>query len=225
MNHSNSTSPARRRLRLLEIHDLIKTGPVDHADWNYRPHLGWLQKQRFRLGVRLLPAHSQRLLEIGYGSGILMPELSQHTAELYGIDPHPFPAEVAAKLQQHGIEASLTTGSAERMPYPDAHFDSAIAVSSLEFVPDIEAACREIVRVLQPGGRLIVIVPGHSPVLDLGLRLLTGKSASTDYADRRQRLMPALENHFEVRRWLKFPPLISALLPVYNALELIPQTS
>src|SRR5437899_1843622 len=37
------------KMKLLSQELLIKTGPVDHADWNYRPLLGLISRTRFRL--------------------------------------------------------------------------------------------------------------------------------------------------------------------------------
>ena len=113
------------------------------------------------MGIRLLPEHVGRLLEIGYGSGILMPELNRRCDELFGIDPHPHADDVAARLRSHNIHAQLASGSAEKLPYANGMFDRAIAISSIEFVPDADVACREIIRVLKPDGRLIVVTPGH----------------------------------------------------------------
>jgi len=79
------------RSRPLPEHDLRKTGPVDEADWNYRPVLNYISRQRFELVLELLdetPAHD--LLEIGYGSGVFAPELARRTKSLWGIDIHHF---------------------------------------------------------------------------------------------------------------------------------------
>jgi SAM-dependent methyltransferase len=216
-------SPARLGgIRLLPLANLIKTGPVDHGDWVYKWHVGWLQRARIRLGVRLLPKRCRRMLEIGYGSGILMPELNARADELFGIDPHPHSSAVKEKLLAHGIHANLVSAGAESIPHPDHFFDRTIAISSLEFVDDIQAACLELKRVLDPNGRLIVVTPGHSRLLDWGLKLLTGKSAAADYQHRRERLLPTLREHFQIVRWIKYPFLLAHALPVYHALELAP---
>jgi ubiquinone/menaquinone biosynthesis C-methylase UbiE len=204
------------KLLLLPESDLIVTGPVDHADWNYRPLIGKVQRLRFRLIRRLLGARTYgRLLEIGYGSGVFMPELARHADELFGIDPHPMPTEVEAVLQKHGLHASLLTGSAEALPYADGFFDCVVSVSAIEYVEDIEAACRELRRVLKPGGRLVIATPGSSPILDLALRASTGEDPG-QYADRRQRLLPTLKQHFAVRKELAVPRFGGRLFRLYT---------
>lgn len=211
-------------LRLLPPTALVKTGPVDHADWNYRPLLGWIQRRRFKLILRLLPKERVgKLLEIGYGSGVFMPELAQRCDELHGIDIHPHAVKVQARLAEHGVTAQLVSGSAEALPYDDHSFSAAIAVSSLEFVPNAAAAAREIRRVLKPDGCLVLVTPGRSPLVDLGLKLLTGESAKRDYAARREQLLPALLENFTIDARRTFPRWGSSLACLYTALRLRPR--
>ncbi len=210
-------------MQLLPKEKLIKTGPVDHADWNYRSVLGRIQRLRFSLGVSLLPEWSQRLLEIGYGSGILMPVLKQKAGELYGIDVHDRNAEVQETLASEGVAAELSQAGAEELPYEDSFFDSVLAVSSLEFVSDLPQCCREIRRVLKPGGAFVVITPGHSALVDFGLRVLTGKSARKDFGDSREAIVPTLSKYFSLESKRLVPPFSAGLGTLYYALQLSKQ--
>ena len=210
-------------MKLLEPHYLIKTGEVDHADWNYRPVLGWIQQTRFRLVTSFLKnCHYQRLLEVGYGSGIFIPELSNYCTELYGIDVHNKYNEVQQPLEQVGVKAKLSSGTIEHTMFETNFFDCVIAISALEFVQDIDMACYEINRVLKPNGSLIVVTPGHSLILDIALKMFTGESAKKDYGDRRDFLISMLLNHFSLDKQLLFPPVIGRMLPVYTCLKLHP---
>ena len=131
------------------------------------------------------------MLEIGYGSGIFMPELARHCTALHGIDTHPHDEEVTGRLGESGISAKLVSGTAERMPFGDGAFDCLVAVSCLEFIENIDAAAVEMRRVLRPGGELIFVMPDRSPLLDIALKVLTGANAKHDFASRRERLLPA----------------------------------
>jgi ubiquinone/menaquinone biosynthesis C-methylase UbiE len=211
---------ADESLELLPASALLRTGPVDHADWNYRPLIGYVQKLRFRLIKRLLGAQRfGRLLEIGYGSGVFMPELAKHAGELFGIDPHPMPDAVQQVLLQHGIRASLTSGTAERLPYPDDFLDCVVSVSAMEYVPDIDAACSELRRVLRPGGAIVIATPGSSPLWDLALRLSTGENPQ-QYADRRQRLLPSLKSMFRTDQEIAVPAFGGSLFRLYTGVRL-----
>jgi len=212
--------PKANSLRLLPREALIRSGDVDHADWNYRPVLGWIQQLRFRLARSLLPRERvPRLLEVGYGSGIFMPQLSLHCRELYGIDVHPMPTDVARILAAHGVRATLYSCGAELLPFEDGLFDAIVAVSSLEFVEDIDRAGREMARVLRRDGTLVMVTPGHSPLLDAGLKVLTGESAGRDYGGRREALMPALFRYFRIDRTRSYP-IASASKGLYTAYRL-----
>lgn len=147
-----------------------------------------------------------RVLEIGYGSGVLLPELTKHARALAGIDVHDRGPEIRRELAALGIEADLRQATAEALPFEDASFDHVVAVSALEFVPDPARACREVRRVLAPGGRFLVVTPGISPIVDAGLLLLTGRSARDDFGDGRQRARAAIREHFDVELGLSFPP-------------------
>lgn len=214
------SSKKAESLTLLPQSALIRTGPVDHADWNYRPLIGTVQRLRFRLIRRLLgQMRFERLLEIGYGSGVFMPELAKRAGELYGIDPHPMSREVEDVLRRHGVQASLATGSAESLPYADGFFDCAVSVSAIEYVDDIDRACNELNRVLRARGIVVIATPGVSPLWDLALRASTGEDPK-QYADRRQRLLPALKRHFQVQEEIAVPPVGGSLVRLYTGVRL-----
>ncbi len=49
------------------------------------------------------------------------------------------------------------------LPFEDASFDLVICSEVLEHIPDEKTAVREIIRVLKPGGTLVVSVPRYFP--------------------------------------------------------------
>jgi len=206
-------------IRLLPREALLKTGDVDHAAWNYDGVLGFVSRRRFALVRSLLPKRRVRkLLEVGYGSGVFFPELAKHADALYGADIHDRPADVTAVLAKAGISAQLVTAPAEAFPYPDGTFDVVLAVSTFEFVNDARKAITELARVLTPDGRIIVVTPGQSPLLDLALRIFTGESAEADFGDRRKLVVPTLTSELRHERSAYFP--LAFPLPVYRALRL-----
>lgn len=210
-----------RKVKLLPKEALLKTGIVDHGNWNYRPVLGVIQRSRFRLLFRLLgKQHYQSMLEIGYGSGILMPELAMYCETLFGVDPHPYPVEVSEVLRKHGVNAQLYSTGAERIPLETESVDCVIAVSSLEFMDDLDAACQEISRVMRSTGVFVVITPGQSPILDLGLWVLTGKSAKQEFGDRRAVIIETLLRHFQLEKEVRFPGYLNSVITLYRGLYL-----
>lgn len=209
------------RLRLLPRSSLTRTGEFDHADWNYRPALGFVQRARFRLVDSMISGtRVDRMLEVGYGSGVLLPHLERRCSELYGIDIHSFDKDVFEALQACGVTVRLKSASVTKMPFESAFFDAVVTVSALEYVQEIHAACREIKRVLRPGGEFIAVAPMSSPLLDLGLKIIGGEDAGANYGTRRERLLEVLGEHFSIEETRLWPPGVPSGLAIYRGLRL-----
>jgi ubiquinone/menaquinone biosynthesis C-methylase UbiE len=200
-----------QHMKLLPKGELVTTSSVDHAEWNYRPVLAQIIRRRYALVLALMPRHPvHRILEIGFGSGIFLPELARRCQELYGIDVHQKVAEVQAHLKRFGVSAALSQQDATHTSFPDTFFDTIVAVSVLEFIENIQDAARELSRLLTPSGRLIVVMPGKSPLLDFALRIVTGEDAHRDFGTRREQVLPALQRYFRVLRVKRFAPVYTA---------------
>jgi ubiquinone/menaquinone biosynthesis C-methylase UbiE len=207
-------------LRLLPRDQLVKTGDVDHADWNYDGLLGFVSRQRFRLVIELLADRSiDTLLEVGYGSGVFLPELARHARSVFAADVHPHGADVTRVLDAAGIYATLVEAPAEKLPFATGTFDAVVAVSTFEFVSDAGIAIDEIARVLRPNGCAIVVTPGASPLLDFALRVATGEDAKRDFGNRRELVVSTLTSHMKLDRMACFP--LPAGFTVYRALRLV----
>lgn len=76
---------------------------------------------------------------------------------------------------------------ATRLPFADATFDAAIALSVLEHIPDIERAVAELHRVLKPGGRLLLTIDcAPEPVpYSQGVRYFSAAELETLFAPYR----------------------------------------
>ena len=80
-----------------------------------------------------------------------------------GQRPHPLPAAAAGPEAAGPVMGAAVQCDGARLPFGDAAFDRVIASEVLEHVPDDQAACAELARVLKPGGRLAVTVPAWWP--------------------------------------------------------------
>lgn len=211
--------PGSSPVELLGPGELVKTCALDQAEWNSSGLLGAVQRHRFKMAAGLLAGERYgRLLEVGYGSGIFMPTLARFATELFGVDVHDRSDDVEGVLARRSIAAHLSRGDVCDLDFPSAGFDAIVAVSALEFVADMDAAAGELARVLKPGGTLVVITPGHSRLLDTGLKVLTGERAEDTFCGRRQLVVPALSRHLDLRARRPFPPLTPAVTRLYTGL-------
>jgi 2-polyprenyl-6-hydroxyphenyl methylase/3-demethylubiquinone-9 3-methyltransferase len=97
----------------------------------------------------------QEVLEIGCGGGLIVGELAQRKAIVFGIDPSAGAlAEARRHLQamQLGHNTHFYQAYAEHLPYADGSFSVIVCMDVLEHVGDLSATVREIARVLAPGG-------------------------------------------------------------------------
>jgi SAM-dependent methyltransferase len=98
-----------------------------------------------------------RVLDCGCGMGFDLMVMSRlWNLQLVGLDTD---AERLRWARDHGIEAQLVEGDAQRLPFPDASFDAVLMTEVLEHLPDDDAALSEVMRVLKPGGVLALSVP------------------------------------------------------------------
>jgi SAM-dependent methyltransferase len=95
------------------------------------------------------------ILDVGCGDG-LFARLAYPGRQVWGIDINPHEVRRAQASQSY---RTLIVGSVCDVDLPTGFFKSAIANCSLEHVPDLPAALRNIRRSMQPGAPFVLIVP------------------------------------------------------------------
>ncbi|MGD9889297.1 MAG: class I SAM-dependent methyltransferase [Halothiobacillaceae bacterium] len=123
-------------------------------------HPQWLVFRNAQLHKQHVAQHIQGcLLDIGCGEKPLMPFLDD-AVEYIGLD---YPPTVA---KGYSGKADVF-GDGQCLPFKDASFDSISILDVMEHLPNPEAAFREMVRVLKPGGILVSQTPFLYPLHDL----------------------------------------------------------
>ena len=198
---------------------LPTTGPVDWVRQYYTPGIGFVLRRRLAWTAAALPAERlDRVLDIGYGSGIFQYELGTRARLRFGVDVHEHGALVRDRLRQSGIDSSFLRASGAALPFTDGSFDAVVIVSALEFVPDPAACLRECRRVLRRGGRLVCLVPRELRWADRIFRLLTGKDPEAEFMGGRARVRVAIATELGDAKHLTRPAGVPAALAPYEVL-------
>lgn len=151
-----------RELRLLRP---AESGAAHHFDAiaqeysaQFSEHV-WnlLLARKLRLLTEALPGPPTAAglgLDLGCGLGRQCLEMERRGYRVVGVD-----AAFGLLRQAEQAGAAVATGDALALPFADATFDFVYMVGVLHHLPDVatqRAACREVVRVLKPGGRFII---------------------------------------------------------------------
>lgn len=127
-------------------------------------HFGWIAPYYDRLAsppdavqwreLLRLPA-SGRLLDAGGGTGRLSTPLAMDVDQVILADPS---WKMAEQAHQKGVIVSMV-GEAESLPFASGSFSRVMMVDAFHHVRDQALVAQELLRVLQPGGRLVIVEP------------------------------------------------------------------
>jgi SAM-dependent methyltransferase len=153
-------------------------GRVTAWEMAHRPS----NRQRNRWVVALLDVQpAERALEIGFGPGVAIAELTRAGAgHVYGIDHSAVMHRQASRRNAAAIRAgrvTLLNASADRLPAAlDGPFDVILAVNSLGFWPEPGERLAELRHRLAPGGRIAIVSQPRCP----GATATTSRRAAAD---------------------------------------------
>ena len=132
--------------------------PYGQRFWVEAPH-PVITRERLRAVLR--PQPGERILEIGPGTGYYSLDLAGWIAPGGTVELFDLQAEFLDHVMRRAAEGGVgnltpTQGDARELPYEDGSMDAVVLTAVLGEIPDTSAAMREIARVLQAGGRLVV---------------------------------------------------------------------
>jgi SAM-dependent methyltransferase len=132
---------------------------LEKAALRGEPSYIWRAGQQRRLEM-IVQAAGDRLkgciLEDGCGVGMYVEHISPFGGKVIGLE---YDFERAAEARRNS--SHIINAAGEALPLPPATFDLILSHEVLEHVQDDRAAVREMIRVLRPGGRLVLFVPNR----------------------------------------------------------------
>jgi dolichol-phosphate mannosyltransferase len=138
--------------RLIALRNSVKSADYDHRAFDsWIPLQRYWQRARFRV-IRSMVDGRTRILDIGCGSSRIVQSLPQSV----GLDMQIRKLRWLRAPGRQLVQASLM-----QLPFEDAAFDAVICSEVIEHIPRDEIDLRDMVRVLAPGGTLVLGTPDY----------------------------------------------------------------
>ncbi len=147
----------------------------------------------------------ERVLDVACGTGVVTRLAGQRVGDsgsVAGLDVNPGMLAVARSAAPPKLAIDWYETSAEAIPLPDGAFDVALCQMGLQFIPNKLGALREMRRVLAPGGRLVLNLPGPTPPLFAAMAEALGKHIGPQAASFVQ-IVFSLHDEQELRELMK----------------------
>lgn len=114
------------------------------------------QDRRLALMRQYAPLEGRWVLDVGCGIGTYVRRFRDFTTHAYGID-----VDQERVAEGSRLVPNLQVSASEHLPFPDQSFDVIVLNEVIEHVQDDAQTIAECLRVLRPGGRVIIFAPNR----------------------------------------------------------------
>ena len=194
---------------------LVANSEFDPLPYYYRPVVGHVYRHRLRMGLGLVPTAGRRVLEIGVGSGILVPSLTAGFPEYVGTDLILAPG--LASLVNPQCRASFQVADLlDPNAVPAGAVDVVVCLSVLEHIADPEAAAQCLARALAPGGTLVAGYPMVNRFMATCFRTLGFGRIEDHHITTPARITAALRRRMQPVARVSLPAFAPQALSLYE---------
>jgi ubiquinone/menaquinone biosynthesis C-methylase UbiE len=209
-------------LKLLPAKAYKGVNQYDPIKYYYWPVFGRMYRRRVELALGECTG-GERVLEVGFGTGLAFPNLHDLYREIHGIDLTADIHAVRSVFEPMGIPLFLEKGDVLKMPYADDFFDTVLMVSILEHLKpvELEQAFAEVRRVLKPGGQIIYGTPVEKPFMVFMFSLM-GHNIRDEHFSTEKEIAEAARRFFPNGRVIQMksaPPIAGAVYEVGNFIK------
>jgi SAM-dependent methyltransferase len=193
---------------------LLPNDEQDPLHYYYHRWIGWLYRHRLQMGLDLLPDGGQRVLEVGVGSGVLVPTLTARYPEYTGTDLTLAPGLnglVAPECKAEFFRADLL-----RDDLPADRYDAIVCFSVLEHIADSRAAAQRLASALAPGGTLVCGYPMVSKLMSRAFSMIGYKHIDDDHVSAPAQITAALADVLTPIGRHAFPPAAPRRAALYQ---------
>ena len=171
---------------------LEETGPDRLAESGFPAYshpnrlINWLFWQRLHIAINFIEKYGpyEAVLDFGCGSGVMLPFLAQHSQHVTAMDIDLAPLEQVKKhIALPGNVQVVDANQTALSGLTPGSLDLISALDVLEHVKDLSRTLSELLRLLKPGGRLVVSGPTENALYQIG-RKFAGAEFSGDYHER-----------------------------------------
>lgn len=204
------------RLKLLKRNQYRGVNENDPLRYYYLPIVGRMYRRRVELCLAECKG-GERVLEVGFGTGLAFLNLHEMYDEIFGLDLTANVDEVSSVFNQLGIRTNLQNGNVIQMPYEANSFDTVLLISILEHLQPLEqdVAFQEIRRVLKPNGQVVYGVPVERPFMVSMFRLL-GHDIRKEHFSTEKQVASAAEKYLRKVRIVEMHGTPSLFGKVYE---------
>jgi cyclopropane fatty-acyl-phospholipid synthase-like methyltransferase len=213
-------SPRKITLSLPPEGLLSPNGPSDPLPYYYKPLIGRLYVARINTVLGLLtPRQFERVLEIGYGSGILVPTIASYAEEYVGIDLAPTEPSLISRLRETGVDCKkLNFLQGDISALGTGKYDVIIAISVFEHVENLDGLLSDLRKKLEPDGLLLEGMPRVDRIMtwifEHGIRF---KGIDDHHVSSFRMFMDSAAESFEVLETAHMPAHVPRFSALYYA--------
>jgi len=219
------TRPSLKMLPMAQYRGVNDLDPIRYYYW---PVFGRMYRRRVELALAECTG-GQRVLEVGFGTGLAFLNLVEIYDEVHGVDLTADVKEVKSVYDALGVRTFLKQGDLRALPYEDSYFDTVLLISILEHLKphELSRAFAEIRRVLRPGGQMIYGTPVERPFMAFMFGILGHRIRHEHFSTEKDIAQTARQafSNSRVIQMKASPPIFGPIYEIGHFVAQVPATA